>query len=120
MDPTANLPDETLAYLFMHVQVADPCARRARENGYIVRRDIPQPSRAALLGWIKITFVNRRWRQVAVESAMLWTRLNGELGMAWVDEFLRRSKNAYLHIDDEDFVMARIPMHQLLPTCHTR
>ena len=53
---------------------------------------------------------------------MLWIRLTGELGMKWADEFLRRSKNAYLHIDDEDFGMdmARISMHQLLPTCHTR
>ncbi|KZV64142.1 hypothetical protein PENSPDRAFT_656794 [Peniophora sp. CONT] len=122
MDFTLMIPDETLSYIFSHVQSIEPGARKALRG---FQRNHVHPSREAILGWIKVSFVSRRWRQVAIQNATLWTHLNAELGSNWVDEFIRRSKDAVLTLDGQYFPHigenARdMRLRQLVSTYHGR
>ncbi|VDC06700.1 unnamed protein product [Peniophora sp. CBMAI 1063] len=92
MDFTATIPDEMLSHIFSYVRLDE--LRSTRHHRYRLR-----PAKANL-GWIRITFVNSRWRRVAIDNANFWTQLDGSLGSAWLDEFICRSKNAPLAIDD--------------------
>ncbi|VDC03016.1 unnamed protein product [Peniophora sp. CBMAI 1063] len=94
MDFTATIPDETLSHIFSCVRLIEPFSRDRSPRSRSV-------AETRLLGWIKITFVNRRWRRVAIDNSTFWTQLDGQLGPAWYKEFLRRSKDAPLAIDDD-------------------
>ncbi|KAI0061857.1 hypothetical protein BV25DRAFT_1826141 [Artomyces pyxidatus] len=50
------------------------------------------------LGWIVITHVCRRWRQIALESAGLWQRVTFGIGDEWAEEMYRRSKGTILEV----------------------
>ncbi|KAI0061828.1 hypothetical protein BV25DRAFT_708044 [Artomyces pyxidatus] len=52
-----------------------------------------------VLGWIVITHVCRRWRQIALESAELWQQVTFELGDVWAEEMYRRSKGTALKVN---------------------
>ncbi|KAI0262708.1 hypothetical protein BC834DRAFT_889975 [Gloeopeniophorella convolvens] len=43
------------------------------------------------LGWITTTHVCRRWRQVALDNASLWTAINFNMGSKWAAEMLSRA-----------------------------
>ena len=43
------------------------------------------------LGWITVTHVCRRWRNVALANPSLWARIAFSLGDRWVDEMLARA-----------------------------
>ena len=52
------------------------------------------------LGWIGVTHVCRRWRQVALGDSSLWARITGFSPNAkWISEMLVRSRNAPLVVD---------------------
>jgi F-box-like len=44
------------------------------------------------LGWITVTHVCHRWRQVALSDPNLWRTVVFDLGVAWAEEMLARSK----------------------------
>jgi len=49
------------------------------------------------LGWIGVTHVCRRWRQVALDDSSLWARITGILpNSKWIAEMLVRARNAPL------------------------
>jgi hypothetical protein len=52
------------------------------------------------LGWIAVTHVCQRWRQVALDDSSLWTRISGYSASAeWIAETLVRARNAPLVVD---------------------
>ena len=59
------------------------------------------------LGWIAVTHVCRRWRQVALGDSSLWARITGISPNAkWISEMLFRSRNAPLVVD---FAVTPVP-----------
>ena len=52
------------------------------------------------LGWIVVTHVCRRWRQVALDDSMLWARIVGvSPSTEWILEALVRARDAPLRFD---------------------
>ena len=52
------------------------------------------------LGWIEVTHVCQRWRQVALGNSSLWARITGLSPNArWIAEMLVRARNAPLVVD---------------------
>ncbi|VDC03015.1 unnamed protein product [Peniophora sp. CBMAI 1063] len=95
MDFTRMLPDETLSHVFAWAQVIDPHASAMDHT--LGRR---APKFRFKLGWIHVSFVDRRWRCVAIDEATLWTEIDGRLGLRWTTEFLNRSKDTLLSFAD--------------------
>ena len=75
--PICRLPSEILAHIF----------------SFLVAVDFPQRQN---LGWIKVSHVCSYWREVALEYPQLWTRIQLDLGKAWVLEMSTRAKQASL------------------------
>jgi len=49
-------------------------------------------------GWISVTHVCRRWRQVALDDSTLWTHFSAyPQSEEWIAERLSRARNAPLH-----------------------
>ncbi|KAI0064666.1 hypothetical protein BV25DRAFT_276815 [Artomyces pyxidatus] len=69
--PIFRLPPEILASIF-----------ELHRDGYV---DI---------AWIGITHVCRRWRDVALGIAQLWSRIDLDYGLDWFEEMIVRSKSA--------------------------
>lgn len=62
------------------------------------------------LGWIAVTHVCQRWRQVALDDSSLWARISGYSASAeWIAETLVRARNAPLAID-----LAGTPLPEIL------
>ncbi|KZV59757.1 hypothetical protein PENSPDRAFT_543247, partial [Peniophora sp. CONT] len=53
----------------------------------------------ALLAWVTITHVCRRWRTIALEDPSLWTDIPFVLSMPWIDAFVSRSTALPIHLD---------------------
>jgi len=74
------------------------------------------------LGWIRVTHVCRRWRQIALDDSLLWaTVITGIWPIAeWISESLVRARNAPLAIDFEFTpsleILSQFPPH----ISHTR
>jgi len=67
----------------------------------------PWSGRVQKLGWIGVTHVCRRWRQVALGDSSLWARITRFSSNAkWISEMLVRARNAPLVID---FVVTPAP-----------
>ena len=59
------------------------------------------------LGWIGITHVCQRWRQVGLGDLSLWARITGASPSAeWISEMLVRARNATLVVD---FAVTPVP-----------
>lgn len=119
-DFTATIPDEILCTVFVFLQSIDPIRfKKARSYRSREGKDTAPPSQS---GWINVTYVNSRWRSVALQHAVLWARLTGNLGTLWLDEFIRRSRSAPLSV--EDYVGrspdVQDPMGEVLFTHRTR
>ncbi|THH13962.1 hypothetical protein EW146_g6317 [Bondarzewia mesenterica] len=81
--PLFCLPAELLCLIFLECSVEDtPHAR--------LRHKAQSQSRAASLGWIRITHVCRLWRQTALQCPSLWVEVVCSLPAA-TEEILRRS-----------------------------
>ncbi|KAI0041168.1 hypothetical protein FA95DRAFT_1477476, partial [Auriscalpium vulgare] len=79
--PIHRLPPEILTRIFML------CAEHSR--------DVWQKTigiQRTTIGWIAITYVCRRWRQLALGFAGLWTMVTFTLGERWAEEMLKRSQ----------------------------
>ncbi|VDB87436.1 unnamed protein product [Peniophora sp. CBMAI 1063] len=92
LDQTLILPDEILCIVFSFVRSNEP----VHVHSWL---DVEPRT----FGWVRITRVSRRWRQVAIRCPTLWTHLTGKLGSRWLEEFTQRSKSAPLYIDDQNF-----------------
>ncbi|KAF8202154.1 hypothetical protein BJ912DRAFT_896784 [Pholiota molesta] len=77
----SRLPSEITSRIFLFVKLQDP---------YL--------GRAYTVNWIKVTHVTRHWRNIAVNSPSLWVDLP-VANLPWVEEMLRRSKDASLVIN---------------------
>ena len=72
--PISRLPTEVLCHIFYFTQ---------------------EQQRYFVLSWIKVTYVSRQWRTVALNSPNLWTNLPFGYGH-WISVMLERSKKANL------------------------
>ncbi|KAI0063705.1 hypothetical protein BV25DRAFT_1915172 [Artomyces pyxidatus] len=52
----------------------------------------PPTSLSRRLGWIKVSYVCRAWRQTALDHPLLWRNITFRLGVHWAEELLSRSK----------------------------
>ncbi|KAA1467742.1 hypothetical protein DENSPDRAFT_261064 [Dentipellis sp. KUC8613] len=80
--PIVALPPEILVLIFTSLQLSAPSYRKKSRT---------------VLGWVRITHVCRRWREVAISSAILWTHIS-DLGDNWTRVFVERARNALLCI----------------------
>ncbi|KZV76258.1 hypothetical protein PENSPDRAFT_646542 [Peniophora sp. CONT] len=124
VDFSSIIPDESLALVFSFLQLVDPIVRKAGHGEHASgppQTDASQDFNTAL-AWIRVTFVCRRWRYLAIDEAMLWTQLTNNLGPRWLNVFVERSKNALLRINDGDFATddPHDPLHNLISSHHGR
>ncbi|KAI0059432.1 hypothetical protein BV25DRAFT_1918462 [Artomyces pyxidatus] len=86
--PACWPPFEVLVFVFELLAVEQP----AGLSGY------PGNARQGMLGWIVVTHVCSRWRQVALEAPALWATLTRDLGSEWLDRMVARSQNMPLSL----------------------
>src|SRR6267142_2339125 len=80
--PISVLPTELLARIFHFCALAEP----------LWMSQLPSK-----LGWITVTHVCQRWRQVALDDTSLWARITGfSRSPKWIAESLVRARNAPL------------------------
>jgi len=104
--PISILPAEILACIF-HFNASSPT----------------QPCSPPLrLGWVYVTHVCRRWRQVALDNSMLWTYfLAYPTNKDWIAERLSRTRNVPLVIDLSGSIMRKDTFSLFTPhISHTR
>ena len=90
--PISVLPPELLIRIFHFHALKEP----------------PWSGGVQKLGWIGVTHVCRRWRQVALGDSSLWARITGSLLNAkWISEMLVRARNAPLLV--VDFAVTPVP-----------
>ena len=86
-----RLPPEILSCIFSFHAINQPIPKDS-----IYNPDDPFPSSSGPiqlgLGWITITHVCHRWRQVALSDPNLWRTIVFDLGAEWAEEMLERSK----------------------------
>ncbi|KAI0264867.1 hypothetical protein BC834DRAFT_970438 [Gloeopeniophorella convolvens] len=82
--PVSLLPPELLSRIFRHIQ-----------------DDANDRETSPLLGWATVTHVCRQWRQVALEDASLWGKIEGRVwhNRKWFPELLARSKQAPINFN---------------------
>ena len=90
LSPIFRLPPEILAAIFVH------CARFHHKSLSICTR---RP------GWVKVSYVCRHWREVALGCPTLWS-YHFVVSSRWTEELLARSmevplKIRFVHIDRE-------------------
>ncbi|VDB92104.1 unnamed protein product [Peniophora sp. CBMAI 1063] len=113
-DATAIIPDETLSLIFTFLRSIDPVTYRERSPTQPKSCGAFTAAHNRSFGWVNVTFVNRRWRHVAINNGTLWTNLTNFLGPHWLNEMVRRSKSAPLDIDNNNFSSAWKQVNQPL------
>ncbi|TFY53418.1 hypothetical protein EVG20_g10126 [Dentipellis fragilis] len=88
--PIFRLPPEIIAYVLSELAVINPPGTQGGQ------------CRPPRLGWINITHVNRRWREIVLQQAKLWTLISTKLGERSMQEMLWRSKSLPLEIQMSD------------------
>ncbi|TFY64547.1 hypothetical protein EVG20_g5902 [Dentipellis fragilis] len=82
--PIGRLPSEMIAHIFSFAVLVDPVLLYTPPNsGKEVKR--------LVLGWIKVTHVCRRWRQIALSNPALWVHLPC-LSREWCEEAMARAR----------------------------
>jgi hypothetical protein len=96
--PISRLSSETLASIFFYF----PSCPWYKVYGYyspFKERHSPQKD-LGHLGWIVVTHVCRRWREIALENPGLWSCIDfTRLTSACVAELLARAKMTPLHLE---------------------
>ncbi|TFY62076.1 hypothetical protein EVG20_g6832 [Dentipellis fragilis] len=87
----ADLPYELLTLIFRELAAVD--------RPKTVPSPCGNPPVGRLLGWLHITHICRHWRQIALENATLWCKINVNFGHKWAHEMILRSRRAPLAID---------------------
>ncbi|TFK67135.1 hypothetical protein BDN72DRAFT_843445, partial [Pluteus cervinus] len=84
--PVYRLPPEILARIFSFTRYH---ARTRR----IIYYDKPKP-----LSWIAVTHISQHWRNIALASPNLWSRISSSYPERIFNEWFRRSKSAALSV----------------------
>lgn len=98
--PIFTIPPELIARCFAILAEEDPptvCLYTRDAQTFSEVREPPGSARPHL-GFLTITHVCRRWRDIALTMSSLWSTLTFMLGPRWLEEMLRRSKSAPLTI----------------------
>ncbi|TFY74932.1 hypothetical protein EWM64_g9081 [Hericium alpestre] len=82
---TARLPVEVLLHIFTILTECNPPSLQPRRSRKACKK-------FEVLGWINVTHVCQRWRQVALSAPGLWTNVGVPQAGIWMDEMLARSK----------------------------
>ncbi|KZV66720.1 hypothetical protein PENSPDRAFT_755483 [Peniophora sp. CONT] len=90
-----SLPADILCAIFAALKEIHP-TRQTVQSHAGTKRD----AHLQRLGWLVVTFVNQRWRSVALDYAALWSDLCIHLGPEWLQIFVSRSKDSALTYDD--------------------
>ncbi|TFY56020.1 hypothetical protein EVG20_g9096 [Dentipellis fragilis] len=91
--PIDQLPPEVLERVFLYcVDDASVAIADIRDHRWCF-------STTKALYWIRITYVCRRWRRIAIGYPMLWTHVPGLLSAKWITAFFQRSTPFPLDID---------------------
>jgi hypothetical protein len=94
--PILHLP-ELLSLIFCHVQRAIVTAKCAGSLDEDVRYSFQFEWRCEVKGWMTISHVCHVWREVAINTASLWSTLVMTKSIyRWPEECLRRSKQSAL------------------------
>ncbi|KAI0312632.1 hypothetical protein OF83DRAFT_625709 [Amylostereum chailletii] len=109
--PLCRFPPEILSYIFSLVDW-----RPGHHSIFYHGSSISPICSPIRLGWIVVTHVCRRWRQVALASATLWSTIDFKLGAKWAMETLTRSRKCpiFYHVDEGDplqYHKAILPRH---------
>ncbi|KAI0317172.1 hypothetical protein OF83DRAFT_1059094, partial [Amylostereum chailletii] len=59
----------------------------------LARISPPVSPECGRLGWINVTHVCRRWREIALLDPSLWKRVTFSLGFEWYEEILGRARH---------------------------
>ncbi|KAI0045068.1 hypothetical protein FA95DRAFT_1607995 [Auriscalpium vulgare] len=87
--PVTRLPPEILAIVFTHLSnINHPQLHCTVDYERFCR-----------LGWVAVTHVCMRWRQVALQCPRLWADINLEFGQEWTATFHARAGNTLLSVD---------------------
>ncbi|KAI0046264.1 hypothetical protein FA95DRAFT_1407514 [Auriscalpium vulgare] len=87
--PVARLYHDILAIIFKHLRDINPPERHHTYDRHFNRCEI-----TPRFGWVTVTYVCRRWRQVALEWATLWTDIDlTTLGRNWAAVFAARAQH---------------------------
>lgn len=90
LTPACRLPPEVLSMILVWVTDAEPLAEPV---------DFTAPR---IKDWYPILHVCKRWREVALECAILWNRIDATSPL-WTQEMLRLSKKASLSLKAEGY-----------------
>jgi len=102
--PISSLPPELLARIFHFSALVEPPWSGMRK-----------------LGWIGVTHVCQRWRQIALDDSTLWARIVGDSPSAeWISEALVRARDAPLRFDIAGTPRPKVLSKFLPHMSHTR
>ncbi|VDB85907.1 unnamed protein product [Peniophora sp. CBMAI 1063] len=87
--PPSVLPPEVLALIFSFLAAIAPISLYTSLIGF--------PPRAKTIGWVSVSHVCRRWRDVCLSQSSLWTHLDLHSYFPW-ETFLGRAKESPLVI----------------------
>ena len=88
--PISRLPNEILSSIFciLRSNFVSAAETWRRTHGL-----------ECLKGWVTITYVCRAWREVALDTSVLWCHIDISFGFHnWIPELLRRSKQSLLRV----------------------
>ncbi|KAI0039549.1 hypothetical protein FA95DRAFT_1567122 [Auriscalpium vulgare] len=96
--PVARLPPEILTRIFsILLSIARPCRKR------IARKRSTSPKFRYNLGWLTVTHVCQRWRNIALHDPVLWASdiaLPSLMGDCWAAAYLSRAQNVPLTVTE--------------------
>ncbi|EIM81707.1 uncharacterized protein STEHIDRAFT_115081 [Stereum hirsutum FP-91666 SS1] len=98
--PIFTIPPELIARCFAILAEEDPptVCLYIRDPQTLSEVREPPGSARPHMGFLTITHICRRWRDIALNMSSLWSTLTFMLGPRWLEEMLRRSKSAPLTI----------------------
>ncbi|KAI0050076.1 hypothetical protein FA95DRAFT_682686 [Auriscalpium vulgare] len=86
-----RLPPEILSLIFAYLAAVDPPTRIGKK----ITMQLTEVAVGYRLGWMGVTHVCKRWRQVAVDDPSLWTNLDSfNLSRHWFDFIVKRTSEA--------------------------
>ncbi|KAI0056729.1 hypothetical protein BV25DRAFT_1831937 [Artomyces pyxidatus] len=99
--PIMRLPPEIMSMIFEEYSSSElsPFRTWTTHAEYVRFRDYPKLIFGRQqLGWINVTHVCRRWREIALSTGTLWSVIdNSTIPRPFLDEILRRSLRSPLH-----------------------
>ncbi|KAI0056498.1 hypothetical protein BV25DRAFT_1571468 [Artomyces pyxidatus] len=101
--PISKLPSGALARVFKFLMLLSEPGFGGRIFTHNSGKGRPS------LGWIEVTYVCRRWRQVALDNPSLWGRISFRMSSSWLKEMLARSRSAPIVITETGYYYHPVP-----------